>query len=159
MEHTTGKPMNPLVIGVSVSVLVVSLVGIGAITGLIPLAKSQKPLDAKAPGEESVDAAVEATRQASRPERAAATQLCATCGTVESVRPFEVKGEAGGAGAAAGGAAAGPEIRKQVNSKTVHRVTIRMDDGSYRTISQPVAPGYGVGEKVRIIDGSVVPHG
>lgn len=155
MEHTTGKPMNPLVIGVSVSVLVVSLVGIGAITGLIPLAKSQKPLDAKAPGEESVDAAVEVTRQASRPERAAATQLCATCGTVESVRPFEVKGEAGGAGAAAGG----PEVRKQVNSKTVHRVTIRMDDGSYRTISQPVAPGYGVGEKVRIIDGSVVPHG
>ena len=43
--------------------------------------------------------------------------------------------------------------------RIVYRVTIRMDDGSYRAISQPVAPGYGAGEKVRIIDGQVVPRG
>jgi outer membrane lipoprotein SlyB len=81
-------------------------------------------------------------------ERGAGTQLCDTCGTVEAVRAHVVRSES----SASGSSARGVVGRQQ----TVHRVTIRMDDGSYRTISQPVEPGYSVGEKVRIIDGSVV---
>ncbi|MCL4799339.1 MAG: hypothetical protein KJ025_07115 [Burkholderiales bacterium] len=61
---------------------------------------------------------------------------CATCGTVELVRATASRGTPG-----------------------THRITIRMDDGSYRTISQPRAPGIGPGEKVRIVDGVVVPGG
>jgi outer membrane lipoprotein SlyB len=72
----------------------------------------------------------DARRQARAGTRAAGA--CANCGTVEAVRPV------------------------QLEKKTVHRVTVRMDDGSYRTISQPVAPGIGPGEKVQIVDGAVV---
>jgi hypothetical protein len=38
----------------------------------------------------------------------------------------------------------------------VYRVTVRLDDGSYRTLSQPTPPSIPVGGKVRIVDGAVV---
>lgn len=69
-----------------------------------------------------------------RPVRAATA--CASCGTVESVRPVEVK--------------------RATGTATVYRVTVRMDDGSYRAISHPTPPGIGAGEKVRIVDGAVL---
>ncbi|MCG6874400.1 MAG: hypothetical protein LJE97_04850 [Betaproteobacteria bacterium] len=141
MDQTDSKPTNPVVLGVAAAVIIVSLVAIGALSGILPLAKSTKTQESLEPAANPVEAAVKAARPTSTPEPAAATQLCATCGTVESVRAFEVRG------AGTGGA------------QTVYRVTVRMEDGSYRTISHPVAPGYGTGEKVRIIDGSVVPRG
>lgn len=141
MDPIGSKHTNPLVLGVATAVIIVSLVAIGALAGILPLAKSTKTQESLEPAANPVGAAVNTTRPTPGPERGAATELCATCGTVESVRAFEVKGEGPG------------------RARTVYRVTIRMDDGSYRTISHPVAPGYGTGEKVRIIDGSVVPRG
>jgi len=142
MEQTGTKRMSPFV-GASVAVAVIaSLIGIGAIAERTPLGSLQKSQRAQQP----VEKRIEAARPAQLPERAVTTQQCATCGTVESVREFAVKGGASGVGAIAG-------------RETVYRVTIRMDDGSYRTISQPIAPGYGVGEKVRVIDSSVVARG
>jgi outer membrane lipoprotein SlyB len=40
----------------------------------------------------------------------------------------------------------------------VYRVTVRLDDGSYRTLSQAAPPSIVVGGKVRIVDGAVVPR-
>ena len=133
MEQTEPKRLNPLVAGVVAAVAIACIVGLGAIAERARLAGAQAPL------EESGNGATprEAPRPEGQPERAGATPLCATCGTVESVRVMEVGGDAG-------------------PKRIVHRVIIRMDDGAYRAISQPVEPGYGVGEKVRIIDGSVV---
>jgi len=62
----------------------------------------------------------------------AQSAACATCGTVESVQAVAQDG---------------------------FRVRIRMDDGSRRTFSQPTAPGYEVGEKVRIIEGASASRG
>lgn len=131
-DRMNTERMNPRVVGVAVAVMIASILGIGAIAGRIPQAGSQKPLEAQRPAAKPV----KAVDPASRSDRAAATQHCATCGTVESVRAVEVK-----------------------DGATAYRVTIRMDDGSFRAISQPIAPGYGVGEKVRVIDSSVVAHG
>ncbi|MBX3607196.1 MAG: glycine zipper 2TM domain-containing protein [Piscinibacter sp.] len=105
----------------------------------------------------------------------AAAPACADCGVVESVRAVKRKGQASGVGAVAGGVlgaavgnqfgkgngrsamtvlgavgggVAGHEIEKQAKSVVVQQVTVRMDDGSVRTIEQSTAPR--VGERVTV---------
>ena len=101
---------------------------------------------------------------------AAAAPVCHDCGVVESVRSVTHKGEASGVGAVAGGVlggvlgnqmgkgngrtamtvigavgggVAGNEVEKRTKSVTVHEVTVRMDDGSVRTVEQAQAPRTG----------------
>ena len=108
----------------------------------------------------------------------AAAATCATCGVIESVTPFEKKGEGTGIGAVAGGVLggvvgnqvgggngkkamtvlgavgggmAGHEIEKRQRSTTLYAVKVRMQDGSLRSVTQSTAPT--VGEKVTL-DGS-----
>jgi len=71
-----------------------------------------------------------------RPERVDPAGGCASCGTVAAIRTVE--------------------IEKTVNKRVAYRVTVRMDDGSYRTLSQPTRPPVAVGDKVRIVDGTVL---
>ncbi len=83
------------------------------------------------------------TRKAEKSEAApdshrAGASSCANCGTVEAIRTVVV--------------AVGPEGAK----RTVYRITVRMDDGSYRTLSQAPPPSVAVGEAVRITDGAIV---
>jgi len=63
---------------------------------------------------------------------------CASCGTVEAIRAVVVPNGADG------------------TKRTVYRITVRMDDGSFRTLSQALPPSVAVGEAVRITDGAVV---
>jgi hypothetical protein len=70
--------------------------------------------------------------------RRAGVSTCASCGKVETIRTVIVTGTPDGA------------------KRTVYRVTVRMDDGSYRTLSQATPPSVAVGEMVRITDGAVV---
>ena len=63
---------------------------------------------------------------------------CASCGTVEAIRTVAVAAGADGA------------------KRMVYRITVRMDDGSFRTLSQALPPSVAVGEAVRITDGAVV---
>lgn len=173
MKLNAVKPMlrtNPLVAGAAVSVMVLSLIGIGAITGLIPSAMSQKQGDAPAPSQGQGG-------NAHRPDR------CANCGTIEAIRTVELRGESSGLGAVtggltggvlgnqmgrghgntamtfigiAGGALAGNEIEKNMKKHYAYRVTVRMDDRSFRTLSQSSPPAFAVGDKVRVIDGTLV---
>jgi outer membrane lipoprotein SlyB len=188
MNTEQHKRMSPLAAGAAVSVIVFSMVGVAAMTGLLPSANSQKgsevPQVASAQPERKVErpVPVERSAQVERSTRAAG-QTCTGCGTVEAIRTVEVKGEASGLGAvaggvtgaivgnqigngrgqtamavlgAAGGAYAGHEIEKNVKKRYSYRVTVRMDDGSYRTVSQASAPTVGVGSKVRVSDGVLV---
>lgn len=175
MKLNAVKPMlrtNPLVASAAVSVMVLSLIGIGAITGLIPSAMSQKQGDAPAPSQGQGQGG-----NAHRPDR------CANCGTIEAIRTVELRGESSGLGAVtggltggvlgnqmgrghgntamtfigiAGGALAGNEIEKNMKKHYAYRVTVRMDDGSFRTLSQSSPPAFSVGDKVRVIDGTLV---
>jgi len=158
--------IDPLFTGRAVSVLIASLIGVGAVTGLLHSGLSLKQSDARPadPGRKPVPAS-----------------SCALCGTVESIRTVEVREEAGGAGAAAGGPAgsgsgeqtgggsgtavtllgaggaiAGNEIEKNVKKRYAYRVTVRMDDGSFRTISLSSPPTLAVGDKVRVVEGKLV---
>jgi outer membrane lipoprotein SlyB len=178
MESPGFKRTHPLVLGAAASVMVVSLMGAAAIGGLLPNAHSDK-IDI------SPEKSAAATHGAPRiePRPAARGSACASCGTVESVRSVQLKGEATGLGAvaggvtgavvgnqmgrgnghtamtilgAAGGALAGNEIEKNVKKNYSYRVTVHMDDGSFRTVSQPYAPAVTVGERVRVVDGTVV---
>ena len=166
---TQATRMHPLVAGAAASVIVLSAVGVGAFTGIIPNALSQKTGDAAATAPAVPGSAAKASR-------------CPICGVVESVRTVELRGQASGIGAvtggltgavlgntlgrgrgntamtiigAAGGALAGNEIEKNVNKHYAYRVTIRMDDGSVRAISQSTPPPFAVGDKVRLVDGNL----
>lgn len=101
---------------------------------------------------------------------AKAASVCATCGVVESVREVKVKGEGTGLGAiaggvlggavgnqvgggngrkamtvigAVGGGLAGHEIEKRARAETFYDVTVRMDDGSVKTLRKKSAPAAG----------------
>jgi hypothetical protein len=86
------------------------------------------------------------SRSADKPEAAPASGAeatprrpgCANCGTVETIRTVVVAGPTDG------------------TKRTVYRITVRMDDGSFRTLSQATPPSVAVGEAVRITDGAVV---
>ena len=183
MECPGFRKTHPLMLGAAASVMVVSLVGAAAISGLLPNARSDKA-DTVAPASApAADSAVRDVPRIGARDKRARDSACASCGTVESIRMVELKGDASGLGAvaggvtgavvgnqmgrgrgntamtilgAAGGAFAGNEIEKEAKKHYSYRVTVRMDDGSFRTLSQSIAPAVAVGERVRVVDGNVL---
>jgi len=132
--------INSLPAGALVSVIVLSLLGAGASIGLIQYAESQKSADAVSGG----------------PAAGSKAGACYRCGTVESVRVVMLRGDASGLGAVAGGAFPGNEIAHDPKKRLAYRVTVHMDDGSYRTVSQPTPPGVATGDKVRLVGNSLI---
>lgn len=117
----------------------------------------------------------------SAPVRVAAP-ACAQCGVVESVHEIEAKGQGSGLGAvggavvggllgnqvgggrgkdvmtvagALGGAVAGNEVEKRVKASTSYEITVRLDDGSRRVISETGAPSWRAGDKVKLVNGAI----
>lgn len=150
----TGQ--SPIVKIAAAAVIIFAVVGIGVMTGLIPSSYSRN---------DSQEA-----------------KVCPNCGVVESIRLVEVKGQGTGAGAvaggllgavvgneigagrgkslatvagAAGGAYAGNEVEKNMKKTTRYRITIRMNDGSVRTITQRTDPGVHAGDSVKVANDSV----
>ena len=111
----------PVAIGSGVAVLLFSLMGAAAITGLIPAAN------------DDTRSALEKTASAAAARKAA----CKICGVIESVKAVKVKSDS--------------------SDSSVYRVTVRMDDGSERTLSQ-AAPRFAVGARVRV-NGHVLERG
>ena len=138
--------------------MILSVIGVAATTGVL-LNETSPKQSGMAPGQSAMSAQ---------------TISCALCGTVESIRTVEVRHEGGGAldsvlaGAAtgkdgsttilgtAGGAPSGSEIETSAKTRYAHRVTVRMDDGSYRTVSLSSPPALAAGDKVRVIEGKLV---
>lgn len=164
MKASAVKPasirINPILAGVVASVMILSLIGVGAITRLLPDAQ-------------------EDARPAEAARGPAPAGNCALCGTVESIWTVELRGEPGGAGAVPGrvagtvigdqtgrenpnaavtilGAAEGFFAGSELKKRRAYRVTVRMDDGSFRTVSLSSAPPFNVGDKVRVIEGKLV---
>ena len=55
-----------------------------------------------------------------------------------------------------GGAYAGHEIEKNMNKSAYFRVTVRMNNGGVRTVTQKTDPGFKTGDSVRIENGTLV---
>ncbi|HEY6821579.1 MAG TPA: glycine zipper 2TM domain-containing protein [Burkholderiales bacterium] len=58
---------------------------------------------------------------------------------------------------AAGGAYAGKEIEQKERTTKSWEITVRLDDGSYKTIQSATAPFWRGGERVRLVDGQLRP--
>ena len=111
----------------------------------------------------------------------AQTKSCTTCGVVESIRYVEEAGKTSGLGmvaggvvggvlghqigsgrgntvatiaGAAGGAYAGNAIEKNKNKKGHYEVAVKLDSGTYQTVSSNDAPTVKEGERVKIVDGN-----
>jgi len=165
-KHQNGSTrISSLVVATVASGTVAGLVVLGTVTGVLP---SRSPLRAD-----------ETPRIEPQPASAA---TCPLCGTIESVRTIEVFEEPTGssgsidarngdtAGGGPGGAIAGGATSvidaltnavtgsddKNVRKRVVYRVTLRMDDGSFRAISLPSPPKFAVGDKVRVVEGRLV---
>jgi len=165
-QENGSTRISSLVVATVASGTVAGLVVLGTVTGVLPNRGATR-------GEEP--ARIE--------PQAAPTTQCPLCGTIESVKAIEVYEEptaangsidarsgdtAGGGpgGAIAGGATSvidaltaavtGGDADKNVRKRVVYRVTLHMDDGSFRAISLPSAPNFAVGDKVRVVEGRLV---
>jgi len=110
--------------------------------------------------------------------------VCRECGVVESVREVRQEGEGSGLGAvgggviggllgnqigggrgktvgavvgAVGGALAGNEVEKNVRATRHFEIAVRFDDGNVRVFTQTQAPGLQRGERVRMVNGQLMP--
>lgn len=115
--------------------------------------------------------------------QAPAPIVCNNCGVVEAINAIQQQGDASGVGAvlggvaggvvghqvgsgrgrdlatvlgAVGGAVAGNQVEKAKKASSVYDVVVRMNDNSTRTIRATTNPDYGVGQKVKVVDGQVV---
>lgn len=181
----TQNRINPIVAIAAVSVIILSGAGLALITGIIPSSLSESGPQSTAPGRSSPKIKLVQTPGPSirEPVRSAAARTCAECGTVSVVQVVEREGDATGLGAvaggvvggvlgnqigdgrgrrvatvagAAGGAYAGHQIEKNMNRIRRWDVVVRMDDGGSRTFSYNSEPSFRGGDKVKVVDGSLV---
>ncbi len=167
---------HPLIIGAAIAVILFSAVGIGVMTGLIPTANSKSSM-AKS------DASTPAAARGEQVAKNSQAPVCANCGVVESVRAVEKTNEASGLGAiaggitgavvghqigegqgkslatvaaAVGGAVAGNKIEQNMHKTRTINVNVRMEDGTSRTVRLATDPGVLPGDKVKVVDGTLV---
>lgn len=108
---------------------------------------------------------------------------CPNCGTVTQVRTVKQKGEGTGVGliaggvlggvlghqvgggrgrdlatvaGAAGGAYAGHQTEKNMRSKWVHQVVVRLESGRTRTFSYGSEVGYRAGDRIKVVNNRLV---
>jgi outer membrane lipoprotein SlyB len=149
--------IHPLMAGAAVSVILLSGVGIAAITGVLPTSSAKM--------------------EAGEPPAA----KCLDCGVVLDVRLVEQKGEGTGLGAvvggvagavvgreigdgrdlgtvvgAAGGAIAGHQIERHARTTKHYQVQVRMADGTTKNVRFSARPAWKPGDKVRLVDGKLV---
>ena len=203
----TASRLHPLLAAAAISLIVLSGVGVAALTGLISPSKGQepalelpkeivKPLEpaithAPAPKPKKVVAKKPAQPVADQEfsdvapvvaEAPKPTPLPGQLAIVESVREVSEPGDANGMGAvaggvvggvlgnklgkgkglftvlgAAGGAVAGHQIEKRARSAKRWEISVRLDDGSQRTLSSEVQPAWRPGERVRLLNDQLQP--
>ena len=164
INQSGSTRISPLMVTVAASAVIAGLIGIGTLTGMLSgkrsPARNEEPMVRVEP-------------------KPAASSVCAVCGTIESIRTVEVLDEANptvGAPESKSGTDSGAAVSNQATSvldtlssaftateaarnarkRYAYRVTLRMDDGSFRAISQSSPPSFAVGDKVRVVEGRLV---
>ncbi len=175
--------LYPTLLIAGIAVIILSMLGIAAMTGLLPQAQSQsQSLEERAAASKTALAKNAGSKTA---PPAVVAARCTDCGVVDSVRAVEAKGEGSGLGVVAGGvlggvlgnqvgggrgrtamtvvgagagAYAGNEVEKNMKKKVSYQIRVRMDDNSYRTFHS-AQPDVAVGQRVKIRDGQLVGAG
>jgi len=193
--HGKGGLLYPVLVIAGIAVTVFSAVGIATMLGWMPDALSGNKQQVTASATEAHVAVAPqqsehtapAVPSAYAPERVAAAPAanapaapeCTDCGTIQSIRPVEVKGQGtwmGAGGGAAVGALLGSQIghgtgktvagavgagagayggllaEKELRKTTKYQVRIRMDEGKERTFYRSKAPAFAAGQRVRVTD-------
>ncbi|MHB1359157.1 MAG: outer membrane lipoprotein [Rhodocyclaceae bacterium] len=233
--ETAPSRLHPLVAVAAVAVTLLSLTGIAAMLGYLPLGKSAAPAETLAAAPSAVPASVAAvppaptlaptlapTQVASEarpvekpavkpapkpvakapapsatpssgiaqapampapPPPVAAPAPCPNCGVIDNIREVTQAGEGSGLGAVAGGvlggilgnqigggtgnkiatvagvaggAYAGHQVEKNQKKTTHYEITVRMKDGSLRSLTQDNPPAWRIGDRVRVEGGGLV---
>ena len=109
-------------------------------------------------------------------------QTCPDCGTITNIKEVKKKGSSSGAGAltgaligggvgyavggrghrtagtligAGGGALAGNYIEKNASAGKEFRIDVRLDNGAQQTYRYDSMPNWGVGTRVRVVNGQL----
>lgn len=141
-----------------------------------PVVKAAAPKPAAKP------APVEMAQAPAAVPAPAAAPVCGNCGVIDQIREITQPGEGTGLGAvaggvvgaivgsqigggtgkkiatvagAAGGAYAGHQLEKSQRKTTRYEVIVRMNDGSSRSVMMDMVPGWQIGERVRIENGTL----
>lgn len=183
VKRSPPKLLYPALIVAAICVTLFSLLGIAAMTGHLPQASAGTA--ANAAESASVNESEDQARSLQENRHGGATRAapCSNCGVIESIRATEAKGSGSGTGAVIGGIAgavlgntmgrgngrtamtligggagayAGNEIEKNSNRRTIWQTRVRMENGSSRTLSSRHQPEFGVGAKVKLVDGQLV---
>lgn len=172
---------HPILIAAGVAVLLFSMLGAAALTGVLPIGYT-RPGESSVGAQRTMIAQPQAAAPASAaPRRGALSAPCPNCGVIDAIQAVDVKGKTSGLGAvaggiaggvvgnqfgsggaktlltiggAAGGAFAGDAVEGQIKKRTAWRITVRLEDGSVRKLSQDAQPPFAVGDRVRIVNGS-----
>lgn len=176
------KLLYPALVIAAISVTLFSLIGIAALTGVMPSAHSNPQAAATAKAAPAGKLA-QSSVPSSAPKARAGAAACVGCGTVESINLVETPAKTSGVGAVAGGltgallgnqigrgdgrtvmtiaggaggAYLGNKIEQNTRRTSSYKIVVRMENGSLRTIYQTEAPSVAVGGQVQIVGNSVV---
>jgi outer membrane lipoprotein SlyB len=145
--------IHPLIAGAAASVIVLSGVGVAAITGVLPGTHAEKQV-AKACTDCGVVIAVKEVQDQGR-----GTGLGAVVGGVAgAVVGHEIADgkNVGTVVGAAGGAIAGHQIERHARSTRHYDVDVRMADGSTKSLRLNSKPAWKAGDPVRLQGGKLL---
>ncbi|MBI3094100.1 MAG: glycine zipper 2TM domain-containing protein [Rhodocyclales bacterium] len=184
VETRPARPrlLYPALVIAAISVTLFSLIGIAALTGVMPSAHSNPQAAATAKAAPAGKLA-QSSVPSSAPKARAGAAACVGCGTVESINLVETPAKTSGVGAVAGGltgallgnqigrgdgrtvmtiaggaggAYLGNKIEQNTRRTSSYKIVVRMENGSLRTIYQTEAPSVAVGSQVQIVGNAVV---
>ena len=172
-----------LTIAAAASVVAFSGIGIAAITGHLPIARSGlNPFSAfggapamptsgthrvpSGPTHEGLTRRAGDTAAQGKPVNfrpgarlPARKPFCPNCGVVDSIKPQQASGDDGKLVAALGITGRAYQIDREKLSSFSFVVIVRMENGTLRTIHENQRPPFSIGERVKLVNGTVIPLG
>jgi len=188
MEEQAKTRIHPLLAGAAVAVIIAAGVAVAAITGYLPGSNAEMaPTDKSSAPQASRPAPQRQHLAAAKPaeSRQHVAAVCHDCGVITEVKEVEVLGKGSGMGAIAGGvggavlgheigdgsragtavgavvgAVAGHQIERKAREHKKYEITVRMNDGSTKAITDETSEqiSWKSGDKVRVgTDGVIRP--
>ena len=178
-----NRLLRVLTIAAAASVVTFSSIGIAAITGHLPIARSSlNPFSAfggapalrtstsnrvtsslthegltRRAGETAAQGKPVNFRSGARlPAR---KPFCPNCGVVDSIKAQQAGDSDGKLAAALGTTGRAYQIDREKLSSFSFVVIVRMENGTVRTIHENQRPPFSIGERVKLVNGTVIPLG